>query len=291
MASVQAGLRAVVVGMVANLGLAVVKIVTGVVGHSYALIADGIESTTDIISSLIVLGGLRVAALPPDKAHPYGHGKAESLAGVLAALGLLVAAGLIAWHSIHEILVPHQAPAWFTLPILILVIIIKMFLSHFVQRVGSELASTALHVDAWHHRSDALTSAAVLVGILVARVGGKGYESADDWAALLACLVITWNGVLLLRTAVPDIMDATPPEETQLAIRRLAEKVEGVSAIEKLRVRKSGLGLFMDIHVQVDGNMTVRRSDEIGHRVKDVPIAAPLNIQDVVVHIEPLGHE
>ena len=168
MASVSSGLRAVVLGMVVNLGLAVVKIVTGAVGHSYALIADGIESTTDVISSLIVFGGLRVAALPPDKAHPYGHGKAESLAGVLAALGLLVAAGIIAWHSVHQITVEHPSPAWFTLPILIVVVITKMILSYFVQRVGSELESTALRVDAWHHRADAITSASVMVGILVA---------------------------------------------------------------------------------------------------------------------------
>ena len=154
-------------------------------------------------------------------------------------------------------------------------------------RVGSQLESTSLRVDAWHHLSDALTSGAVFVGILVALVGGKGYEAADDWAALLACLIIAYNGIHLLRTAVHEIMDATPSEATQQAIRRLAEGVAGVEAIEKMRVRKSGLSLFMDIHVQVDGDMTVTRSHEIGHHVKDALLAAPLNIHDVVVHIEP----
>jgi cation diffusion facilitator family transporter len=236
---------------------------------------------------LIVFGGLRMAVVPPDREHPYGHGKAESLAGVLAALALLGAAGFIAYQSVQEILVPHQAPAWFTLPILVLVIVTKVVLSRFVLRVGSELESTSLRVDAWHHRSDAITSGAVLVGILVAWIGGPGFEAADDWAALLACAIIAWNGLSLLRTAVHEIMDATPPEATQLEIRRLAEGVAGVAAIEKLRVRKSGLGLFMDIHVQVDGDMTVTRSHAIGHLVKDALLAAPLNIHDVVVHIEP----
>jgi cation diffusion facilitator family transporter len=286
-ASLESGLRAVTSAVIVNISLAVIKIVTGLVGNSYALIADGIESATDIVSSLVVWGGLRISAFPPDERHPYGHGKAESIAGVIAALGLLVAAAVIAVQSIREIATPHAAPEWFTLPVLLLVIGTKEVLARFVLRTGKALESTSLRVDAWHHRSDALTSAAVFVGISVALIGGRGYESADDWAALLACGVIVLNGVLLLRSAVHEIMDATAPSEVRDAIRKLAEGVEGVEAVEKMRVRKSGLGLFMDIHVQVGGEMTVTKSHEIAHRVKDRLVGSELRIQDVVVHIEP----
>lgn len=287
MASLEAGLRVVALSVVVNLSLAVIKVVTGLVGNSYALLADGIESTADIASSLIVWSGLRIAALPPDEQHPYGHGKAESLAGAVAALGLFVAAALIAVQSIREILTPHLAPEWFTLPVLLLVIVTKEVLARFVLRMSRSLDSTSLRVDAWHHHSDALTSAAVLIGIGVALIGGKGYEGADDWAALFASGVIAFNGVILMRAASSEIMDATVSAEVLDAIRNEARDVEGVQAIEKIRVRKSGLGLFMDIHVQVDGEMTVTRGHEVAHRVKDRLVASDLRIQDVVVHIEP----
>jgi cation diffusion facilitator family transporter len=287
MTSLEAGFRAVALGVVVNVTLAVIKIVTGVVGNSYALIADGIESTADIASSLIVWSGLRIAALPPDDSHPYGHGKAESIAGIIAALGLLAAAGIIATQSVREILLPHHSPEWFTLPVLLVVIAVKELLFRFVLRTGRTLESTSLLVDAWHHRSDALTSVAVFIGITVALVGGKGYESADDWAALIACGVIALNGIGLLRSGVGEIMDATVSLSTQNAIRKIACGVESVLGIEKMRVRKSGLGLLMDIHVQVDGALSVTKSHEIAHRVKDRLIASDLRIKDVVVHVEP----
>jgi len=289
MASLEAGLRAVAWAVVVNLSLAIIKIVTGLVGHSYALIADGIESTADIASSLVVWSGLRIGTLPPDDRHPYGYGKAESLAGMIAALGLLVAAAVIGMQSVREIQTPHLAPEWFTLPVLVLVIATKEILARFVLRTGRSLESTSLRVDAWHHRSDALTSGAVLVGIAVALFGGPGYESADDWAALVACGVIGLNGVVLLRSALREIMDANVAPDVHHAIRAVAEGVEGVQAIEKMRVRKSGLGLLMDIHVQVDGQMTVTMSHEVAHRVKDRLVGSDLGIQDVVVHIEPTG--
>jgi cation diffusion facilitator family transporter len=224
-------------------------------------------------------------------AHPYGHGKAESIAGVIAALGLLAAAGIIAAQSIHEILQPHEAPAWYTLVVLLVVIAVKEFLARRVLQAGDALESTSLRVDAWHHRSDALTSAAVALGIAVALWGGPGYEAADDWAALVACAVIAVNGLILLRFAVREIMDETVSAATQEQIRLVAGNVHGVQAIEKVRVRKSGVGLYMDIHVQVDGEMTVRESHAIGHRVKDALLASGLRIEDVVVHIEPLDDD
>jgi cation diffusion facilitator family transporter len=275
------------VGMAVNVMLATIKIATGIVGNSYALIADGIESTADIVSSLVVWTGLKISSLPPDDEHPYGHGKAESMAGIVVALALLAAAVFIAIQSVQEILTPHHAPAWFTLMVLALVIGTKETLYRLVFRVGDELTSTAVKGDAWHHRSDAITSAAAFVGIAIALLGGKGYESADDWAALLACVVILFNGYRIFRAALGEIMDAAVPTPIQRSIRELSGSVAGVVRVEKCRTRKSGLGLFVDIHVEVDGDLTVRRGHEIAHAVSSHLKSSSLSIQDVVVHVEP----
>lgn len=275
------------IGMAVNVVLAIIKIVTGVVGNCYALVADGIESTTDIVSSLVVWTGLKVSTLPPDEDHPYGHGKAEPIAGMIVALALLGAAVLIAVQSVLEIITPHHAPAWYTLVVLLLVIGTKEALYRFVFRVGSELSSTAVKGDAWHHRSDAITSTAAFFGISIALIGGKGYESADDWAALLACAVILFNGSRIFRTALGEIMDAAQPRKVQEEIRDVAARVPGVVRIEKCHVRKSGLGLLVEIHVEVDGDVSVRRGHQIAHEVSDRLKASSLSIQHVAVHIEP----
>lgn len=273
--------------MAVNLVLAIIKIVAGILGNSYALIADGIESTTDIASSLVVWTGLKISALPPDEDHPFGHGKAEAVAGVVVALALLAAALLIAVQSIREIITPHHAPAWFTLLVLALVVTVKESLYRYAVRVGDELTSTAVKGDAWHHRSDALTSGAAFIGISIALIGGKGYESADDWAALLACGVIVFNGVRILRTALGEIMDAAVPDPLQAQIRDTASAVPGVIRIEKCRIRKSGLGLYVDIHVEVDGDLTVRHGHDIAHQVSGNLKNSSFSVLDVTVHIEP----
>jgi len=270
-----------------NLTLALVKISTGVIGNSYALIADGIESTTDIFSSLIVMGGLRISTLPPDDDHPYGHGKAESLAGLIVALFLLGAALLIAVQSIREIRTPHHAPAWYTLIVLSMIIFVKEWLFRRMLKVGDEMESSALRNDAWHHRSDAITSMATFIGISVALIGGEGYETADDWAALLACGIIAFNGIRLLRGGFNEVMDAAAPGEIEDQIRRAARGVDGVVEIEKCRVRKSGLGYQMDLHVVVDGEMSVKDGHLIGHAVKDRLSQGSVPVTDVIVHIEP----
>ncbi|HNQ89555.1 MAG TPA: cation diffusion facilitator family transporter [Verrucomicrobiota bacterium] len=275
------------VGMAVNVVLAATKIVAGIAGNSYALIADGIESTADVFSSLVVWVGLKVSSLPADADHPYGHGKAEPIAGVIVALALLGASVLIAVQSVREIVTPHHAPAWYTLLVLALVIAAKESLYRFVFKVGNELTSTAVKGDAWHHRSDALTSAAAFVGIAIALIGGKGFESADDWAALLACAVIVFNAARIFRAALGEIMDAAVPERTQNDIRTLAASVPDVVRIEKCHARKSGLGLFVEIHVEVDAELTVRRGHEIGHEVIARLKSSALSIQHVVVHIEP----
>lgn len=287
MSTLQRGLFVTGVGIAANLVLAIAKITAGILGNSYALVADGIESTTDIISSLVTWTGLKVAALPADEDHPWGHGKAESVAGFIVALALLGAAGFIAVQSVREIITPHHAPAPFTLLVLALVIVVKEALYRTVFRAGTELTSTAVRGDAWHHRSDALTSGAAFAGISIALIGGVGYESADDWAALLACGFIVFNGFRLAREALNEIMDAAVPVQLEREIRALSEAVPGVAAIEKCRIRKSGIGLLVEIHVEVDGDLTVRRGHEIAHEVSGGLLGSPLRIQDVLVHIEP----
>jgi cation diffusion facilitator family transporter len=274
-------------GVLVNLGLAITKIVAGVLGHSNALIADGIESAADILSSLAVMGGMHLSAQPADEDHPYGHGKAEPLAGVVVASLLLLAAVWIAWQSIHDIRTPHRAPAGFTLVVLAIVIVLKALLSRRVRQVGERLGSTSVRGDAWHHRSDALTSAIAFVGISIALLGGPRFASFDDWAALVACGVIGFNGVRLLRESTNELMDASVPQALMDRVRAVASGVDGVLAIEKCRVRKVGLEFAMDIHVVVDGDATVRHGHEIAHAVKDRLLASSDPIADVTVHVEP----
>ncbi len=287
MNSIESGLRISGSAIAVNVIFALIKITTGIVGNSYALIADGIESTMDIVSSLIVWGGLRISIKPPDKNHPYGHGKAESMAGVVVAISLLIASVVIAIQSIREIQTPHHTPAWYTLVVLVGIITAKEFLFQKMTQIGEVLESSALKSDAWHHRSDALTSVAAFIGISIALVGGSGYEVADDWAALLACGIILYNGVHLLLPALNEVMDGAAPDEIENQIRKIASSVEGVIEIEKCRIRKSGLGLLMDIHVVVQGEISVREGHQIGHEVKKHLLESELQITDVTIHVEP----
>jgi len=284
------GVSTVLVGLSSNVILAVIKILTGIFGNSYALLADGIESTLDIFSSVVVLGGIKISSMPADENHPYGHGKAESLAAMSVSVILLMAGIGIAVKSTLEIMQPHHTPAFFTLIVLVLVIIIKEILFKLLYSVGKSVNSLSLTAEAWHHRSDALTSVAAFIGISVAIIGGKGYESADDWAALAASGIIIFNGINMLKHAVQEIMDYAPNPETEETIRSIAGRVAGVAAIEKCRVRKSGLSLFVDIHVEVNGDMQVHKAHGIAHEVKDALIKSSLGIADVLVHIEPARH-
>jgi cation diffusion facilitator family transporter len=277
------------VGVAVNAALAALKIVAGVFGNSYALIADGIESTTDIVTSLVVWGGLRIASRPPNERHPYGYGKAESLAGAVAAIALMIAAGIIAIQSVYEILTPHHLPHWSTLLVLVLVVLTKETLARWVSQVGEAAESTSLMGDAWHHRADALTSLAAFIGISIGLIGGPGYEPADDWAALFACLVIAYSGMRLLITAVRDVLDVAPSQQFEDEVRRIAGEVPGVLAVEKCRIRKSGTSYFVEIHIQVDGQITVRRGHEIGGQVRHTLRASSSRIADALVHIEPHG--
>lgn len=275
------------VGVAVNASLACVKILAGVFGNSYALIADGIESTADIVSSLVVWGGLRVAGTPANDRHPYGYGKAEALAGVVAALGILVAALIIAIQAIREILTPHHLPHWSTLLILVLVVGVKETLARWTSHVGEKADSVALQADAWHHRADAISSIAAFIGISIALIGGPGYEPADDWAALVACTVIAYSGLRLLYITARDILDAAPPKEVEDQVRSIAARIPGVMAVEKCRIRKSGTTLFVEIHIEVDPRATVDEGHRIGGAVRGSLRNSDLKIADAFVHIEP----
>jgi cation diffusion facilitator family transporter len=285
----QTGARVALLGLTINVVLASAKIVAGVIGHAYVLIADGIESALDVGGSIVIWGGLTFAARPPDQTHPYGHGKAEPIAAVIVAIGVLAAAVGLAIQSVREIFLPHHSPAPYTLGVLIVVIVVKEFLFRYVNRIGRDVESTAVQTDAWHHRSDALTSAAAFIGISVALIGGERWQSADDWAALFACAVIAANGVRLLRPAFYEIMDTAPRAKFVRSICQAARSVPGVVEVEKCRARKMGLDFYVDLHVGVDGNMSVHEGHEIAHRVKRAIQQSDSRVADVLVHIEPAG--
>jgi cation diffusion facilitator family transporter len=285
--AVSEGTRAAVVGVVVSSTLAAVKISAGLVGNSYALVADGVESVLDLLASVLVLAGLRANVRPQSGRYPYGLGKAESLAAVAVATMLLVAAIGIAGQAIREILTPQARPAPFTLIVLSAVVVVKELLYRFLIRKGQDIDSRLLTTDAWHHRSDALTSIAAFLGISIALFAGDGYESADDWAALAACVIIAYNGIRLFRASLREVLDVAASPAIVDRVRALAARVEGVGGIDEVRVRRSGLVYLVDIHVEVDPELSVRAGHGIGHAVKDVLITSELPILDVLVHVEP----
>lgn len=276
-------------GIVLNLALAAVKFAGGILGHTFALVADAAESLLDVLTSILVWAGFRVAARPPDENHPYGHGKAESLAALAVALFVFAMAGLVGWHAVQEIRTPHRAPEWWTLLVIAGVIVVKLAFSRRMRDLGRQVGSTALGAEALHHWSDAMTSAAAFLGIVVALWGGPGWETADDWAALFACVIIAVNGSGILRQALIDMMDTAVPAAFEAEVRAIASGVPGVLALDKCRVRKSGLSHLVDIQVRVDGEMSVREGHSIAHAVKDALLASqPHAISDVTVHVEPM---
>jgi cation diffusion facilitator family transporter len=283
----QRGIRSAQLGLLVNAVLAIIKLIAGIVGNSYVLIADAVESTADIFSSLVVWSGLRVASRDPDEAYPFGYGKAESLAGAVVALMLIGAAVAISIEAISEIRTPHRTPAPWTLGVLVGVILVKYALSRRVRDVAAEIGSTAVQADAQHHLSDALTSTAAFLGISIALWGGPGWESADDWAALFASAVIFYNGVEMLRPTLADLMDRMPGPEIVDPVRQAAESVAGVLATEKLLVRKSGMTYRVTIHVQTDPELPLRDAHILGGKVKGAIQAAIPRVQSVLVHMEP----
>jgi cation diffusion facilitator family transporter len=284
-------IKTVFISFLANILLALIKGIAGFFGNSYALIADAIESTTDIFSSFIVWLGLKYANKPADKEHPYGHGKIEPLITFVVVGFLIVSATIIAYESVIHIQTPHDLPEAWTLYILGSIILWKEVSYQYMIRKAKELNSSSVRADAWHHRSDALTSLAAFVGILIALVGGKGFESADDWAALLASFFILYNSYLIFRPALGEILDEHQYDELVEEIREKSLLVDGIKATEKCFVRKSGMKYHLELHVKVDAHLTVLEGHAISHVLKDYLKENMPSLEHVLIHIEPFSEE
>lgn len=281
------GIRTAQLGLLVNAVLAIIKVLAGVVGNSYALIADGIESSADLVSSTIVWSGLRIARRDATAEYPFGYGKAETLAAATVALMLIGAAIAIAIEAIREILTPHHSPAPWTLAVLVIVVFVKEVLFRKVHAVSAEVGSEVVYADAWHHRSDALTSLAAFFGISIALIGGEGWEEADDWAALLAAAVIAWNGQSILRPAIAGLMDRSAEPGIRTRVYEIACAVAHVREVEKVIVRRAGAFYFADLHVQADPDMSLHDAHAVSHHVKAAIMDQLPNVRGVLVHMEP----
>lgn len=270
-----------------NTALAAVKWLTGYFGNSYALVADAIESTTDIFSSLLVLFGIKYSNRPADRNHPYGHGRAEPLITFLVVAFLVTSATIITYESIRNIGTPHELPKPYTLLILGMIIIWKEISYRLVVKKSKETNSSSLKADAWHHRSDAITSVAAFIGISIALIFGKGYESADDWAALFAAIFILYNSYTIFRPALGEIMDENLYDDVSNRIREVAKNVKGIIDTEKCHIRKTGMKYHVDLHATVDAKLSVKAGHTIAHQLKDQLKKEIPELADVLIHIEP----
>jgi len=280
-------IKATYLSILGNFFLALAKGITGYFGNSYALIADAIESTTDVLSSALVLFGIKYSTKPADSNHPYGHGRAETLVTFAVVGFLVISATIIAIESIENIRTPHETPEKFTLVVLAIIVIIKEVFYRIVSKKSDETHSSSLKADAWHHRSDAITSLMAFIGISIAIFMGPGYETADDWAALFASFFIVYNAYLIFRPALGEILDEHLYDDMIEDIRKVATTVEGVIDTEKCFVRKTGMTYLVDLHLTVNGNITVSEGHEIAHRLKDTIIREIPEIADVLIHTEP----
>lgn len=290
-AIVKSAIKASYFSIVGNILLAAIKLVSGFLGNSYALIADGIESTTDVFSSLFVLFGIKYAQRPPDDNHPYGHSRIEPLITFVVVAFLVTSATVIAYESIINIQTPHKIPETWTLIVLGLIILWKEGSYRYVLNKSKLTNSSSLKADAWHHRSDAITSVMAFLGISIALIFGKGFETADDWAALLASGLILYNSYLIFRPALGEIMDEHIYDDLLEEIREESMKVKGIKGTEKCFIRKAGMEYHVDLHAIVDGEIPVREGHELSHRLKDHLRKEIPNLGHVLIHIEPTDYE
>jgi cation diffusion facilitator family transporter len=287
MSSEKKAVEATYISIFGNAVLALIKGLTGYFGNSYALVADAIESTSDIFSSLLVLFGIKYSARPADKNHPYGHGRAEPLITFLVVGFLLTSALVIAYQSIKNIQTPHALPKPYTLIVLGAIILVKEIFYRIVVKKSEETNSSSLKADAWHHRSDAITSLTAFIGISIALFLGEGYEAADDWAALIASGIIIYNSYLIFRPALGEIMDEQLYDSLVLKIRELSKSVPGVVDTEKCHVRKTGMKFHVDLHIIVNADISVKEGHVIAHAVKDFLQKELSQLADVLIHVEP----
>lgn len=279
--------RTTLIGIVVSAVLALIKAFGGFFGNSYALIADAIESIADVFTSTMLWFGIKWSSKPPDKEHPYGHGKIEAVVSVGIAMALCVAAFIISKESIHHIITPHKTPKAYTLLILIVVILAKEGLYKFVLKTGTEIKSSVLKADAFHHRSDAITSAAAFIGITIAIVGGEGFEVADDWAALFASGIIVLNAYKISRPAIGELLDEALEHELNEEVKMIASSVAQVVFVEKCHTRKMGVMKHADLHIWVNKTLTVEEGHTIAHNVKNEIQSQLPQFTDIMIHIEP----
>tara|TARA_R110000868_G_scaffold272286_1_gene531556 strand:+ start:91 stop:981 length:891 start_codon:yes stop_codon:yes gene_type:complete len=281
------GLKTTLLGIIISAFLAIIKGLGGVFGHSYALIADAIESTSDVLTSAMLWAGLKWSSKPPDENHPYGHGKIEALIAIGIAIALTIAGGIIVRDSVIHILEPHKSPAPYTLIILVVVVATKELLYRYVLKTGDEINSSAVKADAFHHRSDAITSIATFIGISIALIGGKGFEVADDFAALIAAVFIFYNAYKIGRSSIGELLDEAIEPELCEKVTEVAEAFPDVVRIERCYSRKMGTAFHIDMHMWIDGNKTVTEGHAIAHEVKNDLFKRFSQLIDVHIHIEP----
>jgi cation diffusion facilitator family transporter len=279
--------RVTAVGLVANLALGLIKLVAGIIGHSFALLSDGVHSICDSFNSVIVLASLYVAQRPADRQHPYGHTRAEAVGSLSLAWIIAFTAVLIGWEAVSRFLEPHHIPEAWTLWVAIANTIVKEALYRVNRHVGQRVGSQAVVTNAWDHRIDAFCSLAVVAGIGAVGWGGERFAWADAAAALVVVAIILWSAYELLLTSASELLDQQADDNVVDEIRAAARQVPGVRGVEKLLVRRSGMELFADMHVEVDPNLSVDRGHKIGHDVKSRLLDEFTALRDVLVHLEP----
>lgn len=277
----------ILISLIGNAVLMVVKLITGILGNSFAIIADAFESAGDVFSSFIIFLGLRISAKPADEDHPFGHGKVEPVISFLVVIFLIGSAAFIAFQAISNLQSPQKMPKPYTLIVLGAIIIYKEFFYHYVSKKSKQTGSTALKADAWHHRSDAITSLAAFVGIGLALLLGEGYEKLDDWAALVASVIIVINAYFVFRPALGELLDEQKYDDFIHQVREVSERVDGVIDTEKCFIRKFGMRYVVDIHVRVSADLTVVEGHTIGHAVQDAVQESFPQVEHVFTHVEP----
>ena len=282
--------RAALLGLVVNLALGATKLVGGIFGNSFALISDAVNSIGDSFSSVVVLFGLHVAQRPADSEHPYGHTRAEAVASLSVALLIAFSALLVGWEAVVLLRAEPSLPSAWTLWIAGANVLLKESLYRFNLRIGRRTNSQAVVANAWDHRSDALCSLAVLIGIALVCWGGPTFARADGVAALVVVVLILWAAGRLFYVSASLLLDHQAEPEMVDEIRQVAGEVPGVRGVETLWVRRSGLEFFADIHIEVDPTISVADGHHISHLVKDQLIDHFAALRDVLVHLEPHPH-
>jgi cation diffusion facilitator family transporter len=285
--SLRTGQGSALKGILVNGGLGAAKLAAGVLGHSYALIADACESFADVMGSCVTFYALKKASEPADVDHPAGHGRAETLASAVTALALVGVGALIFWQAALSLNELRRAPSPLTLLVLVPVILIKEQMFNWMRARGKKIGSLAVVADAWHQRSDVVTSLAALTGIIVAWAGGAAWSHADSWAALAASVWLAGTGLWLLGPTLHELMEGSVDPALLQFIEETSRNCPGIAGVDKVWVRKLGMRLMVDLHIEVDPDISVQEGHRLSHEVKAKLQAELPQVRDVMVHVEP----